>query len=315
MNKITILLLLTTTLLGISVPAQASEQHNQSAASGRAAAEHKDEHDHEKLTTTISAQMAEKVGIKTALAGPQSLQQTVTAYGRLVASPENTSSVRARFPGIIQSVHVSTGDQVSKGDLLAVVESNESLKRYDLRAPINGIVLQRYISAGELAQQQALFSLANFDTLWAELRVFPATDQATAKSSKVYIDTGKQVLATTVSHLLPADEGAPYLIARAKINDAENTLLPGLMVEGRIVTNEFDSSLAVANTALQFMEDEKGVFIKHADNYIFHPLKTGRTDNRFTEVISGIEPGAEYVIENSYLIKADIEKSAAEHEH
>jgi cobalt-zinc-cadmium efflux system membrane fusion protein len=32
-------------------------------------------------------------------------------------------------------------------------------------------------------------------------------------------------------------------------------------------------------------------------------------------VLGGLEPGTEYVTENSYIIKADIEKSGASHDH
>ena len=44
-------------------------------------------------------------------------------------------------------------------------------------------------------------------------------------------------------------------------------------------------------------------------------LETGRSDGRMTEVLGGLEPGTEYVVGNSYLIKADIDKSGASHDH
>jgi cobalt-zinc-cadmium efflux system membrane fusion protein len=44
-------------------------------------------------------------------------------------------------------------------------------------------------------------------------------------------------------------------------------------------------------------------------------LELGRQDDTMAEVLGGIEPGANYVSGNSYLIKADIEKSGASHDH
>jgi cobalt-zinc-cadmium efflux system membrane fusion protein len=44
-------------------------------------------------------------------------------------------------------------------------------------------------------------------------------------------------------------------------------------------------------------------------------LTLGRRDARFVEVLDGLEPGTAYVIDNSNLIKADIEKSGASHDH
>ena len=57
------------------------------------------------------------------------------------------------------------------------------------------------------------------------------------------------------------------------------------------------------------------MFVKHGEEYIFTPLILGRRDDSHYEVLDGLEAGDEYVSVNSYLIKADIEKSEAEHEH
>jgi len=54
------------------------------------------------------------------------------------------------------------------------------------------------------------------------------------------------------------------------------------------------------------------VFVKEGEAYEFAPLVLGKSDDNFIEVVSGLEHGAEYVSENSYLIKADILKSEAE---
>lgn len=58
-----------------------------------------------------------------------------------------------------------------------------------------------------------------------------------------------------------------------------------------------------------------GVFIKEGESYRFLPLTLGRMDDHYVEVLDGLEEGQQYVNQNSYLIKADIEKSEAEHEH
>jgi cobalt-zinc-cadmium efflux system membrane fusion protein len=44
-------------------------------------------------------------------------------------------------------------------------------------------------------------------------------------------------------------------------------------------------------------------------------LELGRQDDEWVEVLGGIEQGTRYVSANSYLIKADIEKSGAAHDH
>lgn len=57
------------------------------------------------------------------------------------------------------------------------------------------------------------------------------------------------------------------------------------------------------------------VFIKVGDEYEIRPLELGISDGRFTQVLSGLNVGDDYVVNQSYLIKADIEKSGASHDH
>jgi cobalt-zinc-cadmium efflux system membrane fusion protein len=44
-------------------------------------------------------------------------------------------------------------------------------------------------------------------------------------------------------------------------------------------------------------------------------LELGREAGDWIEVLGGLKLGTEYVTENSYIIKADIEKSGASHDH
>ena len=273
------------------------------------------EENHEEGVSHIDDHMAQKVGIITVYSGQQTLHQTITTYGRLVSAPEKTSHVLARFSGVITSVNVTIGDAVAAGDLLAVVESNDSLKKYDIRAPITGVVVQRHANAGEVTREQTLFSISSFDSLWLELRIFPSQRVAVSKGQQVFVHIGDQQRETIVAHLLPALDEHPYLLVRAKIDNSELLFSPGLMAEGHIVVAEFDAAVTVEKEALQTMEGQTGVFVKHNNTYTFTPLITGRKGERYVEVLSGLSEGMAYVTQNSYLVKADIEKSEAEHVH
>lgn len=232
----------------------------------------------------------------------------------MVTSPEQLSHVRARFPGLIRSVHVSTGDHVNKGKLLAKVESNDSLQVYSIDSPIDGTVIQRHANTGEFTSNQVLFSIANFDTLWAELRIYPTQRALVAVGQSVEISTYNQNIEGVIAHLIPVIN-QPYQLARVKIDNMKLSLAPGILVEGYIEIAEFTAQLTVINDALQTVGRKTGVFIKHGNNYSFSALELGRKGAHFTEVISGIEAQQTYVSKNSYLIKADIEKSEAEHSH
>ena len=274
-----------------------------------------DEHEHgAENSSRIEDKMASQVGIVTSVSGPQELHQTITVFGSIISAPEQLSHVRARFEGLVKAVKVTLGDRVKTGDVLAEIESNESLKTYTIRSPISGRVVQRHANTGEVTQGQVLFSIANFDTVWTELRVYPAQQSSVSEGQSVHLLTGTGSVASTVDHILPSME-SPYQIARVKLTNDKQSLLPGLMTEARIEVGRFSVALAVKKDAVQTLGSRLGVFVKQGEEYRFTPLVLGRSDDHFYEVLEGLEAGNEYVSENSYLIKADIEKSEAEHEH
>ncbi|MFN3238418.1 MAG: efflux RND transporter periplasmic adaptor subunit, partial [Pseudomonadales bacterium] len=262
----------------------------------------------------ISGEMADQVGIGTTPASEQTLHQTITSYGVLSTGPEQLSHMRARFSGLITSVKASIGDTVKAGDLLAEVESDESLKKYSVRAPISGTVVQRHANTGEVTKDQVLFSIADFDTLWAELRIYPAQRDNVSTGQAVEIVSDKQTIAGKISHII-SSLNKPYQLARVQLDNRQLGLSPGLLVEGRIVIDEFKVSLAVEKEAVQQLGGRSGVFIQEKETYHFAPLTLGRADDHYVEVLDGINASQRYVNRNSYLIKADIEKSEAEHEH
>ena len=255
--------------------------------------------------------MAVQVGIETVSASSQVLYQTIVAYGSLKAGPEQLSHVRARYSGMIKSVKLTLGDKVKRGDLLAEVESNDSLKVYQLHAPITGTIIQRHANIGEVTQDQVLFTIANYDTLWAEFRIYPSQQSVVKPGQLARIVINDSELGGPIQHIIPALD-KPYQLARVVFDNRTKGQAPGLLVEGHIMVDEFTVNLAVEKDAVQSMDEKSGVFIKQGDEYIFSPLKLGRSDDRYIEVLSGLLPDQKYVNKNSYLIKADIKKSEVE---
>lgn len=298
---------------------EATDQHDEGGHDEQDEGGHghgeKDAHGHdEENTSRIENGMAKQVGIVTATAGSQELHQTITVFGSIVSAPEQLSHVRARFEGMIKSVKVTLGDRVKTGDVLAEIESNESLKTYTIRSPISGRIVQRHANTGEVTQDQVLFSIANFDTVWAELRIYPAQQASVTEGQSVHVLATNDSVESTVDHIVPSIE-FPYQVARVKLANNTRSLSPGLMIEARVEVGRFPVSLAIAKEAVQMLGGRQGVFVKEKNEYRFTPLVLGQSDDHFYEVISGLNADSEYVTENSYLIKADIEKSEAEHEH
>ena len=86
-------------------------------------------------------------------------------------------------------------------------------------------------------------------------------------------------------------------------------------ITGKVVVNERQVPLAVKNNALQRFRDFDVVFAKVGNTYEVRMLELGASDGEWTEVKSGLELGETYVTNNSFLVKADIEKAGASHDH
>ncbi|MBT8471670.1 MAG: HlyD family secretion protein, partial [Marinicaulis sp.] len=127
---------------------------------------------------------------------------------------------------------------------------------------------------------------------------------------------GNSVAQSEIATFLPTKETATQtIIARVPLVNPENIWIPGMTVRGDITVNEIEAPLAVRSDALQRFRDFTVVFEKVDETYEVRMLELGRQNNEWVEVLGGLEPGADYVAANSFLIKADIEKSGASHDH
>ncbi|AHE68519.1 efflux RND transporter periplasmic adaptor subunit [Legionella oakridgensis] len=266
----------------------------------------------------LSTKEAEEEGVTVLVAGPGEIKKYAHLNGRITLNRNTTTDVRARFPGIVKSVLVKWGDSVKKGDLLATIESNESLKEYEVRAPTEGRILARNITPGNVAGTESLFTIANLSDVWAELHVFPRDLEKINKGQMVTIhsqEEDKEISAPIAMILPTTDPLSQTVIAIVTIPNSKEEWRPGTIVRADVLLSEIKVPLMVKTTALQNMNEKTVLFIKVGEQYEMREVELGVKDNEWVEVKSGLKPGTQYVVGNSFLIKADIEKSGAEHEH
>jgi len=267
--------------------------------------------------TRIEPEMAAAFEIETAIAGPATLAERATVYGTIVPNPERVREVSARFDGAIQSVDVALGEIVRQGQRLATVESNESLRAYAITAPIAGIVMDRVANAGEQTNGRRLFTIIDTSSVWAELAVFPRERPRVAIGSEVEIApaTGGEPVRGAIAQLSPVANANQSIAARVVLDNADGRWALGTYVTGSIKLAEFEVPLAVKRSGLQAFRDFTVVYAQFGDEYEVRMLELGRQDDEWIEVLGGLAPGTRYVTENSYVLKADVEKSGASHDH
>ena len=267
--------------------------------------------------TLIEPAVREALGIVTEIAGPAVIEQHIPVYGRITANSEAISHVSARFDGRIESVSGSMGDRVSAGDRLAQVESNQSLTLFTVTAPISGIITARNAGPGEQTAGRELFTITDLSKVWADFEVFPGDRARIDVGSTVRIGTAliDNPLEGTIAMFLPAVTANQAVIARVVVDNSGGRLLPGTWLSGQIKVAEFEVPLAVRREGLQSFRDFTVVFAQIGDEFEVRMLEMGRQSDDWVEILGGLQPGTRYVTENSYILKADVEKSGASHDH
>jgi cobalt-zinc-cadmium efflux system membrane fusion protein len=268
--------------------------------------------------TTIGAAQAEAAGIRVEAAGAATLEETVALSGRVELQPQGRAEITAWYPGRIVRMNRAIGDRVRRGETLASVTSSESLQTYGLPSPINGVVMARNANVGDVAGASPIYVIADATQVHAEFYVYPRDAERLRAGQPVMVRSlsGEHSVRAEIEAILPtADMMTQTIIAHVDLPNADGGWRPGQAVEGAAVVQRHEAALAVRTRALQRFRDFTVVFARVGDTYEVRMLELGRQTPEWTEVLGGLQPGEVYVSDNAFLIRADIEKSGASHDH
>lgn len=206
---------------------------------------------------------------------------------------------------------------VSLGGLPA--DAGTNLTRYEIRAPIAGTIVEKNISAGQAVKEDAsIFTLADLTSVWAEMTIYAKDMNVIRVGQKVTVKSAELNASTegVVSYVgALAGEQTRAAKARVVLPNPKSAWRPGLPVNIEVVSAESEVPVAVAVDAVQTLRDWSVVFGRYDDMFEARPLKLGRTDGRMVEVLKGLNAGENYAAANSFIIKADIGKAGASHDH
>jgi cobalt-zinc-cadmium efflux system membrane fusion protein len=225
--------------------------------------------------------------------------------------------VRARYSGIVKSTRKKFGDEVKKGESLLTIQNNASLQNYEVHAPISGVITKRNVQTGESTDGNVLYEITDLNQVWITLNIFSKDITKIKTGQKVSLMTldGKQYQGVIDEFLPVIAKETQTVKAVVPLDNKDGELRPGQMIKAKVSIAEHEVPLAVRQSAIQQFRDFKVVYARFDDMYEVRMLELGRSDQEWVEVPGGLKPGTEYVTENSYLIKADIEKSGASHDH
>ncbi len=216
----------------------------------------------------------------------------------------------------MREVRKRIGDRVEKGDVLAVVESNQSLTSYELKAVIAGTVIDRQTTLGEYAsEQKPAFVIADLSTVWVDFSVYRRDLGRVHAGDRVLIDPadGGAAVEARISYLSPVGSSdTQSALARAVVANSELRLRPGLFITGRLTLTAKPVGVAVKSSALQTLENRNVVFVRNGEKFEARDVELGERDSELVEIIFGVLEGDVYAARNSFIVKSELAKGATD---
>jgi membrane fusion protein, heavy metal efflux system len=195
----------------------------------------------------------------------------------------------------------------------------DSLPQQEIRAPIKGRVVERKVDLGMAVGRDnletELFVIVDLDRVWVDLAVSPADLTAVKEGQPVVVTTRaiKDKAQGEIVFISPAlDKDTRSARVIAEIANPAGIWRPGSFVTAAIAVEEQPASLVVPNSAIQTIEGNKVVFVRTSDGFEKRAVVSARSDDRFTEIAAGLQPGEVIAATNTFPLKAELLKGANE---
>jgi cobalt-zinc-cadmium efflux system membrane fusion protein len=268
------------------------------------------EHGHDEGGLFLSAEAIRLAGIRVKTAQSKSLTRTIELPGEIGFNEDRLVHVTPRYAGVAREVHGRIGADVSEGEVLAVIESNESLSRYSITAPISGRIIEKHLAVGEfVAEDRDLFLIADLSTVWANCEVYAKDMPYVRQGASVLITAveAHHAVEATLAYVAPVySEDTRSALARAVLKNNGDSWRPGTFIRATVPVRLGDQGLAVEKDAIQILDEEQVVFVPGETDGEFEtvPVRTGVSDDSSVEILSGLSPGDLYVAEGAFELKA-----------
>ena len=191
--------------------------------------------------------------------------------------------------------------------------------RYALKAPIAGTVTRKQIALGQVVDAtQMVYEVANLRSVWVDVSI-PSKDLGLVKTGqKVTVRAAafEQSAVGVITYIAPLlAEQSRTATARVVLANEKSSWLTGLPVNIDLVADEVNVPLAVSVEAIQSLQYGDVVFGRYGDVFEARPVELGRRDSKYVEVLSGLNEGEQYAAGNSFVVKAELGKAGASHDH
>ncbi|MGD9548993.1 MAG: efflux RND transporter periplasmic adaptor subunit [Candidatus Krumholzibacteriia bacterium] len=294
-------------LLVVPTPSLFAQEHDDDHSGHEAEEEHAD-------TVILSDAEMQEFGIVESTAGPATIRQMLDLPGEIQANDTRLAHIVPRFSGIVTDVRAQIGDHVTPGQVLAVIESDESLSPFEMKTLIAGTIIEKHITLGEaVSRDHAAFVVADLSTVWADITVYQRDLPHVVTGHRVLIAGGHELPSVfgDISYVAPVvDEQTRTALARAVLPNSEGTWRPGMFITAQVAVDEFEVPVAVPSTALQTIDGQEVIFVRTDEGFAPRPVTVGRSDDERVEIVSGLDAGERYISLGGFTLKAELGKES-----
>lgn len=289
--------------------AEVADEHTDDDADDPDAEAHEDH-----ALVRLSPAELEEFGVTIDTAGAGVIERHVELPGEVRPNADRLAHIVPRFAGIVTKVRSNIGDHVTRGQVLAVIEGDESLAPFEVKTLLSGTVIGKHIALGEAASRDRdAFVIADLSSVWIDLTVYQR-DLATievGQAARVYIGHDLVQDAGVISYVTPiVDEHTRTATARVVLSNTENVWRPGMFVTAEVTVERTEVPLVVPRTALHTFEGRSVVFVETDEGFRPEPVVLGRRGETHVEVVSGLASGERFVSDGGFTLKAELGKES-----
>jgi cobalt-zinc-cadmium efflux system membrane fusion protein len=198
-------------------------------------------------------------------------------------------------------------------------QPDTSFTRYEVVAPVAGTVIEKHLTVGETVKDDTeAFSIADLEMVWANLNASPSDLSLVKQGQRVRISSGAGLpeaegkvsyIGSTVS------EETRTVLVRVELPNPDGGLRPGLFVTAILAAGEAPAAVIIPQAAIQTIEGKSSVFVQTPEGFAPRVITLGQASDTHVEVTDGLAVGEHYAATETFLLKADLAKSEAGHQH
>jgi cobalt-zinc-cadmium efflux system membrane fusion protein len=243
-------------------------------------------------------------------------KQKVTAEQELLNARNAHQGAKIKLDLAHQRLH-TMGLSEEEIDALPRVSDEDKYRFYEIRSPIAGRVTSRNLVLGQaVGIEKEVFTVADLSTVWLEIAIAPNDLGFAKEGQEVRVQSGAHRASGKIVALSPMiDPDTRSAKAIAEIDNASGSWKLGDFAAVQVIGGSQEANLIVPRDALQTIRGAKAVFVSEGEGFKMRAVTTGREDSANVEILSGLDFGETIATGNTFILKAELGKAEAEHQH